>query len=143
MGKTYASIEINTSLEMCYTYVRNSVDDPKFAAVYRTLHEGREYSGKIAEESTNRQIVIEEAGIDSVTRVRHKGWTITYDLEEVTRGTTRVGISVEYGMFLAVMGMTTVKVQSMNEVLSRVNALLALEYSGKTPEREPAVARDG
>ena len=87
--------------------------------------------------------MIEEAAIDTVTRIRHKGWTIRYDLEEVTPGTTRVGLSVEYGMFLAVMGMTTMKLQSMNEVLSRVNALLALEHSGKTPEREPTAAAHG
>jgi hypothetical protein len=38
MGRTYASIEISTPPEVCYTYVRDSVDDPKFAVAYRTLH---------------------------------------------------------------------------------------------------------
>jgi hypothetical protein len=105
--------------------------------------EGNEYSGNIVEESANQRIVIEEDGIDSVTRIRHTGWTVTYDFEEATPGATRVGISIEYGMFLAIMGMTTTKVQSMNEVLSRVNALLALEYSAKTPKREHDAAQDG
>ena len=143
MGKTYASIEINVGPETCYAYVRDSVDNPKFTAVYRMLDDGREYSGKIVEESANRRIVIEEAGIDTLTRIRLKGWTVTYDLEEAAPGRTRVGLSVEYGMRLALMGFTSMKDQSTNEVLSRVNALLALEHSGKTPECEPTAATDG
>ena len=43
------------------------VEDPKFLAVYRDLHRGREYSGRIADEIENRQLVIRESAIDTLT----------------------------------------------------------------------------
>lgn len=80
-------------------------------------------------ESENRQLVIDTLAIDSVTSIRFKGWTITYDFEPVGETKTKVGVSVEYSMFLAFMGMSTMKLQSINEVLARVQSLLALEHT--------------
>ena len=43
------------------------VEDPKFLAVYRDLHRGREYSGRIADEIENHQLVIRESAINTLT----------------------------------------------------------------------------
>ena len=43
------------------------VEDPKFLVVYRDLHQGREYFGRIADEIENRQLVIRESAIDTLT----------------------------------------------------------------------------
>ena len=143
MGKTYTSIEIDLPSGICFSYVKNSLKSPKFVAVYKTLHEGREYSGQIVEESENQRLVIKESAIDSVTGIRHKGWTITYDFEEIAPTKTRVAVSIEYGIFLALMGMTTTKAQSTNEVLSRINSLIALEHRQELASCEQADAADG
>ena len=78
--------------------------------------------------SENRQLVIHTLAIDSLTGIRFKGWTITYDFEPVSETKTKVAVSVEYSMFLAFTGMSTMKLQSINEVLARVQSLLALEH---------------
>ena len=130
MRKTYATVDIEVPVATCYSYVKNSMVNPKFLAAYRELHQGRrEYSGRIAKESENRQLVIHESGIDSITRIRFKGWTITYDFEPMGETKTKVDISVEYSMFLAFMGMSTIKLQSINEMLGRMQSLLALEHT--------------
>lgn len=99
-------------------------------AAYSELHQGkRQYSGRIVKESENRQLVIHTLTIDSFTSIRFKGWTITYDFEPVSGTKTKVAVSVEYSMFLAFMGMSTTKLQSINEVLARVQSLLALEHT--------------
>ena len=142
MGKVYVSVEINVPVSTCYSYVKNSLENPKFISAYKNLHDGREYSGRIVEDSQNRQLAIEESAIDTLTRIRHKGWTITYEFEEVDNTKTRIGVSVEYGIFLAIMGMTTTKIQSINEVLARITGLLALEYNGETSDLRKTDVRD-
>jgi len=132
MGKVYVPIEIEVPVSTCYSYVKNSLKDPKFIVAYKSLHAGREYSGRIVEDTENRRLAIEESAIDTLTHIRHKGWTITYEFEETGGTTTRIGVSVEYGTFLALMGMTTTKIQSINEVLARITSLLALEYNRQT-----------
>lgn len=129
MGESNAVVEVKVPIDKCYAFVRDSIANPKYLSVYQNLHPGRNYSGKIVDDIENSRLVIEESGIDSVTRMRHKGWTIKYDFEDVDGQNTRATISVEYGTFLAIMGMTTTKIQSINEILARVNALLALEYA--------------
>ena len=129
MRKTYVSVDIEVPVATCYSYVKNSVINPKFLAAYRELHRGRrEYSGRIVKESENRQLVMHTLAIDSVTGIRFKGWTVTYDFEPVSETKTKVGVSVEYSMFLAFMGMSTMKLQSISEILGRVQSLLALEH---------------
>ena len=128
MRKTYVSVDIEVPVATCYSYVKNSVINPKFLTAYRELHQGRrEYSGRIVKEFENHQLVVHEKAIDSLTGIRFKGWTITYDFEPVSETKTKVGVSVEYSMFLAFMGMSTTKLQSVNEILGRVQLLLALE----------------
>ncbi|UCG56025.1 MAG: hypothetical protein JSU70_14275 [Phycisphaerales bacterium] len=143
MGKTYASVEIHVPVSKCYSYVRNSLKDPKFVTAYRTLHNGRDYSGRVVSETQNRQLVIEERAIDSMLAFRHKGWSIKYDFQETGRGTTRVAVSVEYGALLAFMAMTTAKLQSVNEVLTRINSLIALECGVEPGDREQMESGDG
>ncbi|RKU25817.1 hypothetical protein C6499_14395 [Candidatus Poribacteria bacterium] len=129
MRKTYASVDIEVPVATCYSYVKNSVGNPKFLAAYRELHRGRrEYSGRFLNESENRRLVIHEKAIDSVTGIRFSGWTITYDLEPVSETKTKVDVSLEYSVFMALMGMSTTKLQSINEMLGRGQSLLALEY---------------
>ena len=130
MRKTDIAVDIEVPVATCYSYVKNSIIDPKFRAAYRELHQGkREYSGRIVKEYENRQLVIQVKAIDSVTGIRFKGWTITYDFEPVSETKTKVAVSVEYSMFLAFMGMSTMKLQSINEVLGRLQPLLALEHT--------------
>lgn len=129
MGESNATIEIKASAAQCYGFTRESVTHPKYVTVYKSLHSGKEYSGQIVDDIENRRIVIEESGIDSVTKIRHKGWTIKYDFKAAGANSTHVTISVEYGTFLAIAGMTTTKLQSINEILARTTALLALEYA--------------
>lgn len=130
MPKTHITVDIEVPVATCYSYVKNSVISPKFRAVYRELHRGRrEYSGRILNESENRQLVIHEKAIGSVTGIRFSGWTITYDFEPVSETKTKVGISLEYSMFMALMGMSTMKLQSIGEVLGRGQTLLALEHA--------------
>ncbi len=128
MGESNSIVEINAPVSRCYTFVKQSVANPKYLAVYQGLHAGRDYSGRIIDDVKNHRIAIEEASIESLTKTRHKGWTIKYDFEDVDGTSTRVTISVEYGTLLAIGGMTSTKGQSINEILSRVTALLALEY---------------
>ena len=129
MPKTHVTVDIEVPVATCYSYVKNSVTNPKFLAAYRELHQGRrEYSGRIAQESENRQLVIHTLAIGSTTRIRFKGWKVTYDFEPVSETKTKVGISVEYSTFLAFMGMSTMKLQSINEILAEVHSLLALEH---------------
>lgn len=127
MAESSAVVEINAQTSKCYGFVKESVTNPKYLAVYQGLHPGHDYSGRIIDDIENRRIVIEESGIDSVTRIRHSGWTIKYDFEDVAGSSTKVTLSVEYGAFLAIAGMTSTKGQSVNEILSRVTTLLALE----------------
>ena len=129
MPKTHVTVDIEVPVATCYSYVKKSVINPKFLAAYRELRQGRgEYSGRILNESENRRLVIHEKAIDSVTGIRFSGWTITYDFEPVSETKTKVDVSLEYSMFLAFMGMSTMKVQSINEILGRVQSLLALEH---------------
>ena len=130
MRKTDIAVDIEVPVATCYSYVKNSIIEPKFLAAYRELHQGkREYSGRIVKEYENRQLVIQEKAIDSVTGIRFKGWTITYDFEPVSETKTNVAVSIEYSMFLAFMGMSTMKLQSINEVLGRLQPLLGLEHT--------------
>ena len=130
MRKTDIAVDIEVPVATCYSYVKNSVVNPKFSAVYRELHQGkRQHSGRIVRESENRQLVIDTLAIDGLTSIRFKGWTITYDFEPMNETKTKVAVSVEYSMFLAFMGMSTMKLQSINEVLARVQSLLALEHT--------------
>lgn len=130
MRKTHIAVDIEVPVATCYSYVKNSIIDPKFRAAYREIHQGkREYSGRIVKGYENRQLVIHEKALDSVTGIRFKGWTITYDFEPVSETKTKVAVSVEYSMFLAFMGMSTMKLQSINEVLGRLQPLLALEHT--------------
>jgi hypothetical protein len=128
MRKSNATVEINAPASICYGFVKESVANPKYLAVHQDLHLGHDYSGRVIDDIENRRIVIEEPSIHSVTKTVHKGWTIKYDFQDVDGNTTKVAISVEYGTAVAVAGMTTVKGQSINEILLRVTALLALEY---------------
>ncbi len=41
MARTYVSVEIGLPAAMCYTYVKGSVNHPKFLAAYRSLNSGR------------------------------------------------------------------------------------------------------
>jgi|GEM_PF-1429193 hypothetical protein len=144
MARTYVSVEIGIPAAMCYTYVKGSVNHPKFLAAYKSLFSGRECSARIVEDSGNHRIVIEETATDSLTGVRFSGWTVTYDFEDAADGRARVGISVEYGIFMALCGLTMMKMQSINEVLGRVNSLLALEQGTETATpRERAAAPEG
>lgn len=130
METTHVTVDIKVPVTTCYSYVKNSVVDPTFLAAYKELHQGRrEYSGRIVKESENRQLVIQEKAIDSVTNIRFSGWTITYDFESVGETETKVGISIEYSAFIAFMGMSTMKLQSINEILGQVQSLLALEHT--------------
>ena len=130
MRRTHMAVDIKVPVTTIYSYVKNSVINPKFLAAYKVLHQGRrKYSGQIVKESENHQLVIDTLAIDSVTSIRFKGWTITYDFEPVGETKTKVGVSVEYSMFLAFMGMSTMKLQSINEVLGRLQPLLALEHT--------------
>jgi len=128
MGESNSIVEINAPVSKCYAFVKQSVANPKYLEVYQGLHAGRDYSGRIIDDIDNRRIVIEESSIDGLTKTRYKGWTIKYDFEDVDGTSSRVTISVEYGTLLAIGGMTTTKGQSINEILSRVTTLLALEY---------------
>lgn len=128
MGESNSIVEINAPVSECYAFVKQSVDNPKYLAVYQGLHAGRDYSGQIIDDIDNRRIVIEESSIECLTKTRHKGWTIKYTFEDVDATSSRVTISVEYGTLLAIGGMTSTKGQSINEILARVTALLALEY---------------
>lgn len=130
MRKTYIEVDIKVPVSTCYTYVKNSVVCPKFLSAYTELHRGRrDYSGRIVKESENSQLVIHEKAIDTLTGIRFSGWTITYDFESVGETETKVGISIEYSMFMALIGGSTMKGQSINEVLGRVLSLLALEHT--------------
>ena len=128
MGKSSAVVEVSAPTDKCYGFVKESVANPKYLKVYQGLHPGKDYSGRIIDDIENCRIAIEESGIDSVTKIRLKGWTIKYDFEEIDGSSTKVTISVEYGALLAIGGLTTAKGQSINEILARVTALLALEY---------------
>lgn len=130
MPKTYVTVDIEAPVATCYSYVKNSVVNPKFLAAYRELQRGRaEYSGRVLNESENRRLVIHEKAIDSVTGIRFSGWTITYDFESVSETKTKVDVSLEYSMFIAFLGMSTMKSQSINDVLGRVQSLLMLEHT--------------
>ena len=130
MRRTHIAVDIEVPVTTIYSYVKNSVINLKFLAAYKELHQGRrEYSGRIVKESENRQLVIHTLAIDSVTGIRFKGWTITYDFEPVGETKTKVGVSVEYSLFLAFIGMSTMKLQSINEVLACLQPLLALEHT--------------
>ena len=131
MGRTFVSVDVEVPVAICYSYVKGSVANPKFLAVYNDLQPGGGYTGAILEENENHRVVIQGVAIDTVTRIRLKGWTITYDFESAGESKSKVDISVEYGAFLAFAGLTTTKLQSMNEALERVESLLALEHAFK------------
>ncbi|MDE0185308.1 MAG: hypothetical protein OXP71_07595 [Candidatus Poribacteria bacterium] len=133
MGRTFVSVDVEVPVEVCYSYVKESISNPKFLAAYNNLHPGWRFSGTILEENEDRRIVIREPGVDSVTRIRHKGWTIIYDFASAGEAKTKVSISVKYGAFLAFFGLTTTKLQSINEALGRIQSLLALEHAFKLP----------
>ena len=130
MRRTHIAVDIEVPVTTIYSYVKNSVINPKFLAAYNELHRWkREYSGRIVKESENRQLVIQVKAIDGITGIRHSGWTITYDFESISKTKTKVGVSVEYSLFLAFMGMSTMKLQSINEALACLLPLLALEHT--------------
>ena len=83
------------------------------------------------QETENRQLVIYEQGLNITTGTHYGGWTITYDFESVSETETKVGILIEYSVFMAFMAMFTLKAQSINEILGRVQPLLALEHTLK------------
>lgn len=130
MPKTHVTVDIEVPVATCYSYVKNSVVNPKFLAAYNELQRWkREYSGRILNESENRRLVIHEKAIDTVTGIRYSGWTIIYDFEPVGETKTKVGVSIEYSVFIALMGLSTTKLQSINEILGRVQSLIALEHA--------------
>jgi hypothetical protein len=132
MRRTHIAVDIEVPVTTIYSYVKNSVVNPKFLAAYNELHRWkREYSGQIVKESENRQLVIHEKAIDSVTGIRFSGWTITYDFESVGETKTKVGVTLEYSAFMAFVGMSTMKLQSINAVKAAVQSLLALEHTLK------------
>ncbi|WP_018971181.1 hypothetical protein [Rubritalea marina] len=127
MGKVNVQIEIQAPITACYTYVKESVIAPRYLSIYRELHHGKHYSGKIVQDHALQHLVITEQGYDSMSKLRHKGWTISYAFEALGENSTKVEVTVAYGWFLALMGMTTTKIQAINEMMGRVSALLALE----------------
>ena len=132
MGTTYVAVDIKVPVAIIYSYVKDSIVDSKFLTAYRHLHRRkRAYSGRIVQETENRQLVMREKAIDSVTGIRFGGWTITYDFESISETETKVGISIEYSLFMALVGVSTMKGQSINAILGRVQPLLALEHTLK------------
>ena len=130
MGATYVAVDIKVPVSTIYSYVKDSIVDPKFLTAYRHLQQGkRGYSGRIVQETENRQLVIHEKAIDSVTGIRFSGWTITYDFESISETETKVEVSIEYSVFMALVGVSTMKGQSINEILGRVQSLIALEHA--------------
>src|SRR5262249_37508404 len=84
-----------------------------------------------------------EDGYDTLTNLRLNGWAVTFTLTRLDELRTRVGISVEYGLMLAVLGLTTMRAQAENEILSWIRALLALERgAGATPLPSLAALRE-
>ena len=128
MIESKASVEIKVPVHKCYQFVKDSITNPKFLSAYNILHSGKNYSGKIIDDIKNHRIVLEECAIDCLTGIRRTGWAIKYDFEEIDDQNTRITISIQYGALLAITSMATVKIQSFNEILSRINTLLALEY---------------
>ena len=130
MPKTHVTVDIEVPVATCYSYVKNSVVNPKFLAAYKDLHRGkRAYSGRIVQETENRQLVIHEQGLNITTGTHYGGWTITYDFESVSETKTKVGILIEYSVFMTFLAMFTLKAQSINEILGRVQLLLTLEHT--------------
>lgn len=127
MGNTSAQIEIEVPLGPTFDFVKDAVTNPQYLKIYETLSNGKPYSGRIIEESSGHHLLIQEASVDGLTNIRLPGWTIRYDFEEVSSSKTKVTITIEYGALLAILGMSTVHGQSINEVLARITNLLALE----------------
>lgn len=131
MPITYVEVNIKVPTATVYSYVKNSVVAPKFLTAYKDLHLRGTYSGQIIQETENCQLLIHEKAIDSLTGIRFAGWTITYDFESVGEIETKVGVSIKYSVFMALLGISTMKLQSINEILGRVQSLLALEHTLK------------
>lgn len=130
MGTSYVAVDIKVPVATIYSYVKDSIIDPKFLTAYRHLQQGkRGYSGRIVQETENRQLVSHEQGLNITTGTHYGGWTITYDFESVSETETKVGILIEYSVFMAFLAMFTLKAQSINEILGRVQSLLALEHA--------------
>ncbi len=123
-----ASVEITVPRELVYSYVKNSVSDPRFLEAYASLRAPTQFSGKLVLDEPFSTLTIDMSNIDSITGRRGRlGWQIQYNFDNTDNGKTFITVSITYGLLMAIAGFTTVEGQAQNEILSRIHALLALE----------------
>jgi hypothetical protein len=127
MARVTGAVTLNLPADRCYAYLRDSVRDERFLEAYAELRAPLKYSGDVTAIEHGRRVTISEDGYDTLTNLRLNGWAVTFTLTRLDELRTRVQISVEYGLMLAVLGLTTMRAQAENEILSWIRALLALE----------------
>jgi hypothetical protein len=127
MARVTGAVTLNMPTDRCYAYLRDSVRDDRFLQAYAELRAPLKYSGDVTAVEHGRRVTISEDGYDTLTNLRLNGWAVTFTLTRLDELRTRVQISVEYGLMLAVLGLTTMRAQAENEILSWIRALLALE----------------
>ena len=130
MKKVSGAISVRVPSAECFDYVHRSVSDDRLLAAYAALRGSSPYSGRVVEAGRPHRLRIVENTVDSLMEkqgVFSTGWTISYSFAPRGADSTFVEIAVEYDLVTAALGLSTTEGQARNEILHRINALLALE----------------
>jgi hypothetical protein len=93
------------------------------------------------EEQANQRLKFSVAGRDSLLRCRTPGWKWEYRLSSFANEKTKVVITYQWGIGLALLSAFTARAQAANEIVETALALHALEEANKWAQTDLPPAR--
>lgn len=128
LGKISYTIDIGVPLDKCFSNFRRCLDDERYKDVCSELVSPK-YIPVIIDETENQIITIKEISFDPLTGFTHKNISMihNYIFISVTENITRINISTEYSILVALFGLGTVKGQVKDKIIGIVNSLLSYE----------------
>lgn len=128
MGKVSYTIDLEVPLNKCFTNFRRCLDDGRYKKVCSDLISPK-YTPVIIDETENKKISIKEIAFDPLFRVTLKNFAMihNYSFEPISDNRTRINITTEYSMMVALSGLGTTKAQVKDKIIGVVNSLLSYE----------------
>ena len=128
MGKVSYTVDLEVPVEKCYSNIKSCLADERFKKVCSDLVSPK-YIPVIVDETKNEKISIKEIAFDPITGLTIKSISMThnYSFEPISENETRIKISIEYSLLVALSGFGTVKALAKDKIIGIVNSLISYE----------------
>lgn len=132
MGKVSYMIDLEVPVEKCFSNIKRCLEDERYKRVCSDLVSTK-YIPIIIDETENKNICIKEIAFDTVTGFTLKNISMihNFSLEPISENRTRINITTEYSMMVALSGFGTVKPQVKDKIIGFVNSMLSYENGTK------------